>query len=321
MHEETETAMWRGVRRCPRPARSILRHQLRKKRTTVLIAECDDGRWASSDLRLGATTQVQRLGFGLAKNIRRLYEVDVSDSTSTFRSVFETDKEGAIVEGAITVRWRITDPVALIKQPKADHVDAIRAEMEDILRPLVRKTTLDEVEKLAAKVDEKLKAMRTLPGGTISWGEVDSLFRLTGEGALHQYSLEEIRRARIVDRERRDMDRERINFYAEVIDSGKVSLLAMMLSNDTAAVRDVLSQIHTYDIPIGRSMLDANDPFRNAVGRMMSEADDFDLHEMRLAWLSGLTSRSRESELNRLRDSLDETLGADTSALNNGRTP
>ncbi|GHG05358.1 hypothetical protein GCM10017567_21890 [Amycolatopsis bullii] len=321
MHEEAQTAMWRGVRRCTRPRRSILRHQLRKRRSTVLIAECDDGRWASSDLHLGATTQVQKLGFGLARSILRLYEVDVSDSSSTFHTVFETDKEGAIVEGTITVRWRITDPVALIKQPKADHVEVIRADMEDILRPLVRKTTLDEVEKLAIKVDEKLKAMRSLSGGTISWGRVDSQFRLTGEGALHRYSLEEIRRARIVDRERRDMDRERINFYAEVIDSGKVSLLAMMLSHDTSAVQDVLSQIHTYDIPVGRSVLDANDPFRNAVGRMMSEADDFDLHEMRLAWLSSLTDRGRESELNRLRDSLDKTLVTDTDPRNNGRTP
>ncbi|WP_410667271.1 hypothetical protein [Amycolatopsis sp. cmx-4-68] len=76
---------------------------------------------------------------------------------------------------------------------------------------------------------------------------------------------------------------------------------AMMLSDDATSVRDVLSQIHLYDIPIGRSVLDADDPFRNAVGRMMSEADDFDLHEMRLAWLSGAISRSRESELNRLR--------------------
>ena len=117
------------------------------------------------------------------------------------------------------------------------------------------------------------------------------------------------------------MDRERINFYADVIDSGKVSLLAMMLSNDTAAVRDVLNQIHTYDIPVGRSVLDADDPFRNAVGRMMSEADDFDLHEMRLAWLAGLTDRGRESELSRLRDSLDKTLVTDTNARNNGRTP
>ncbi|MFT7867811.1 MULTISPECIES: hypothetical protein [Amycolatopsis] len=257
----------------------------------------------------------------MARSILRLYEVDVSDSSSTFHTVFETDKEGAIVEGTITVRWRITDPVALIKQPKADHVEVIRADMEDILRPLVRKTTLDEVEKLAIKVDEKLKAMRSLSGGTISWGRVDSQFRLTGEGALHRYSLEEIRRARIVDRERRDMDRERINFYAEVIDSGKVSLLAMMLSHDTSAVQDVLSQIHTYDIPVGRSVLDANDPFRNAVGRMMSEADDFDLHEMRLAWLSSLTDRGRESELNRLRDSLDKTLVTDTDPRNNGRTP
>ncbi|MBE1499498.1 hypothetical protein H4696_006598 [Amycolatopsis lexingtonensis] len=321
MSEEIENVLWRGVRRCPRPARSILRHQLRKRRTTVLIAECDDGHWATTDIRLGATTQVQKLGLGLAKSVRRLYEVDVSDSTSTFRTVFETDQEGAIVEGVTTVRWRVTDPVALIKQPKADHVDAIRIEMEDILRPLVRRTTLDEVENLADRVNEKLKAMRPLPAGTISWGEVDARFRLTGEGALHRYSLEEIKRARIVDRERRDMDRERINFYADVIDSGKVSLLAMMLSNDRDAVRDVLQQIHTFDIPVGRSVLDANDPFRNAVGRMMSEADDFDLHEMRLAWLSGLTSRSRESELNRLRDSLDETLGADTSSLNNGHKP
>ncbi|MEV6640961.1 hypothetical protein [Amycolatopsis sp. NPDC051371] len=321
MSEDTESVAWRGVRRCARPTRSILRHQLRKRGTTVLIAECDDGHWASSHLQLGATTQVQKLGVGLAKSILRLYEVDVSSSTSTFRSVFETEQEGAIVEGIVTVRWRITDPVALIKQPKVDHVDAIRVDMEDILRPLVRKTTLDEVEKLAVKVDELLEAMRPLTGGTVSWGEVDSLFRLTGEGALHRYSLEEIRRARIVDRERRDMDRERIKFYADVIDSGKVSLLAMMLSNDTSSVRDVLSQIHLYDIPIGRSVLDADDPFRNAVGRMMSEADDFDLHEMRLAWLSSLTGRSRESELNRLRDSLGETLGTEAITLHNGHKP
>jgi hypothetical protein len=321
MSNENENVSWRGVRRCTRPARSILRHQMRRQRTTVLIAECDDGHWASSDIRLGSTTQVQKLGVGLAKSIQRLYEVDVSYSTSTFRSVFETEKEGAIVEGIINVRWRVSDPVALIKQPKIDHVDAIRAEMEDVLRPLVRKTVLDDVEKLPVKVDEKLKAMRPLRGGPISWGEADSIFRLTGEGSLHRYSLEEIKRARIVDRERRDMDRERINFYADVIDSGKVSLLAMMLSNDSTAVEDVLRQIHAHDIPIGRALLDANDPFRNAVGRMMSEADDFDLHEMRLAWLSGLTSRSRESELNRLRDSLDETLGADSRALNNGLTP
>jgi hypothetical protein len=321
MDEVTDNVSWRGVRRCSRPTRSILRHQLRRRRTTVLIAECDDGHWATSDLHLGATTQVQKLGVSLAKSIRRLYEVDVSGSTSTFRSVFETDKEGAIVEGFITVRWRISDPIALIKQPKADHVDSIRVAMEDILRPLVRKTALDEVEKLAVKVDETLKHMRPLPAGTISWGEVDSVFRLTGEGALYRYSLEEIRRARIIDREQRDMDRERINFYADVIDSGKVSLLAMMLSHDSTTVKDVLNQIHSYDIPIGRSQLDANDPFRNAVGRMMSEADDFDLHEMRLAWLSGLTSRSRENELNRLRDSLDETLGTDGGTLHNGVAP
>jgi hypothetical protein len=109
------------------------------------------------------------------------------------------------------------------------------------------------------------------------------------------------------------MDRERINFYTEVIDSGQVSLLAMLLSNDKQKVREVLDYIHLHDIPIGRILVDPQDPFRNAVGRLMSEADDFDLHEMRVAWLNNLTVRSRESELDRLRESLDQTLSDDHS--------
>ena len=316
MTDDVTLGSWRSVRRCPNPIRSILRHQVSRRRPTVLVAECDDYRWATSNLQLGATTNMQKLGLGLAKSIKRLYEVDVSRNSTSFTSVFETDQEGAIVEGTITIRWWVNDPVALIQRPKFDHLEAIRAAVEDLLRPIVRKSALDDVEKLAEKIDEGLRRTRVLREVPISWGEGDTLFRLTGEGTLHRHSLEQIRRQRLVDREQRGLDQERIGFYTDVIDSGKVSLLAMMLCNDPNSVRDVLSQIHTYDIPIGRTLLD--DPFRNAVGRMMSEADDFDLHEMRLAWLSGLNNRSTESELNRLQDSLDETLGGKPGTWNNG---
>jgi len=315
MSDESAYESWGSVRRHTRLFRTVLGHQLKRRPSTVLVAECDDGMWATSNLHVGSTTGVIKLTLGMAtaKTIKRLYEVDVTHTTMRFTSVFETEKEGAIVDGDVTVAWQVSDPVGLIKQPKFDHLDAIRNAAEDRLRPLVRKAALDEIEGMAAKADEALRPMIPLREGPISWGDASTLFRLTGEGALHRHSLEEIRRARIVDREQREMDRERINFYTEVIDSGQVSLLAMLLSNDKQKVREVLDYIHLHDIPIGRILVDPQDPFRNAVGRLMSEADDFDLHEMRVAWLNNLTVRSRESELDRLRESLDQTLSDDHS--------
>ncbi|WP_125679164.1 hypothetical protein [Amycolatopsis sp. WAC 04182] len=301
---------WSSVRRHTRLFRTVFRHQLKRRPTTVLVAECDDGMWACSNLHVGSTTGVIKLTLGMAraKTIKRLYEVDISRTTMRFTSVFETEKEGAIVDGDITVAWHVSDPVGLIKQPKFDHLDAIRNAAEDRLRPMVRKAGLDEIEGIADKADTALAHMIPLREGPISWGDASTLFRLTGEGALHRHSLEEIRRARIVDREQRAMDRERINFYTEVIDSGQVSLLAMLLSNDKEKVQEVLNYIHRHDIPIGRILVDPKDPFRNAVGRLMSEADDFDLHEMRVAWLNSITSPDRGSSLNLLRESLEETL-------------
>lgn len=317
MSEESAYESWSSVRRRTRLFRTVLRHQLRKRPTTVLVAECDDGRWACSNLHVGSTTGVMKLTLGMAtaKTVKRLYEVDVSRTVMRFTSVFETEKEGAIVDGDITVVWYVSDPVGLIKRPKFDHLDAIRNAVEDRLRPMIRKAALDEIEGMADKADTVLTPMIPLREGPISWGDASTLFRLTGAGALHRHSLEEIRRARIVDREQRAMDRERINFYTEVIDSGQVSLLAMLLSNDKEKVQEVLNYIHRHDIPIGRILVDPKDPFRNAVGRLMSEADEFDLHEMRVAWLNSLTSPSRESELTRLRKSLDETLAQEHNGV------
>ena len=314
MTDDVTLGSWRGVHRCPRPFRSVLRHQVGRRRRTVLVAECDDDRWACSDLHLGTTPQVQKLGLGMTGSIKRLYEVDVSHNSTTFTSVFETDNEGAIIEGRIIVRWWISDPVALIQRPKFDHLDAIRATVEDCLRSIVRRTALDAVDKLAEKVDVVLRPPRR--EGPISWSDGDSQFRLTGEGTLHQYSLEQIRRKRLVDREQRGLDQERISFYTDVIDSGKVSLLAMMLSHDSKSVREVLDLIRAHDIPLGRALLD--DPFRDAVGRMMSDADDFDRQEMRLALLSTLDDRGKGSEIGRLRDALDETGGGEPRTWNNG---
>ncbi|MEC3977968.1 hypothetical protein [Amycolatopsis sp. H20-H5] len=308
MSEELTQDSWRQIRRHRRRYNAILRHQLRRRRTTVLVAECHDGLWATSNLHLGSTTGVLKLTLGMAGSIKQLYEVDDSPTSLTFSSVFETENEGAIVDGDISVVWHVTDPVALIKQPKFDHLNAIRTAVEDVLRSIVYKTALEDIEILAERVDSELKMMRQLREGPIAWGAADTLFRLTGIGALHRHSLESIRRARIVDREQRSMDRERISFYADVIDSGKISLLAMMLSNDKTKIDEVLRYIQMHDIPIGRSILDKNDPFRNAVGRIMSEADEFDLHEMRLAWLENVTTRSSQSALSQLQESLNETL-------------
>ncbi|MET7990713.1 hypothetical protein ABZU76_07360 [Amycolatopsis sp. NPDC005232] len=307
MDAETPYQSWHDVRRHPRHFGAILRHQSRKKRNTVLVAQLHDGMWASSNLHLGTTTGVQKLGLSMAKHIKNLYEVGVSSNSMTFSSVFETEKEGGIVDGTVSVSWQVTDPVALIRQPKFDHFDAIRNAVEDKLRPIVLRTALEEVEQLAEVADRTLAPMVALREGPISWGKGDTLFHLNGMGALHRHALETIRRARIVDREQRAMDQERISFYGEVIDSGKVSLLAMMLSQDKEKVQQVLNYIHTHDIPIGRTLPGIDDPFRNAVSRLMSEADDFDLHEMRMDWLNTVTSRGRESELARLRESLEET--------------
>ncbi|MGV9296896.1 hypothetical protein [Amycolatopsis sp. NPDC003676] len=325
MENESPYQSWHGVRRLPRPFTAILRHQSRKQHDRVLVARCDDGMWASTNLHLGATTGVHKLGLSMAKHVKDLYEVDISPTSMTFTSVFETANEGGIVEATISVIWQVTDPVALIYRPKFDHLDAIRSSVEDRLRPVVHRTALDEVENLTDVADRLLAPMIPVSEGPISWGKADTLFRLNGAGSLHRHALETIRRARIVDREQREMDRERISFFSEVIDSGKVSLLAMMLSQDKVEVKAVLDYIHTYDIPIGRNLLDSDDPFRNAVGRLMSEADDFDRQEMRLALLESVSSRGRDSELAKLRATLDETLAGErrngSRPRSNGSSP
>jgi hypothetical protein len=278
----------------------------RRSDDIVLVAERHDSMWASTRIDLGSTRQVQRLtlGIALSRGIKRLYEVDVSSRRLRFSSFFETDAEGAVVEGEIFARWRVSDPVALLTRVRFDHLTAIRQAAEDILRPIVRRITVETVETLDDKGDIALAPWRPLSQGAISWGEGEALFRLTGLGALHLHSLEAIRRARIVDREQRSMDEERINFYADVIQSGHVNLLAMMLSNNKADVEKVLNYVQQNEIPIGRAALSSEDPLRHAVNQMMNEADDFARQDMRQSLLSSWQTHFDGDRMDQLRDAL-----------------
>ncbi|HEV7978080.1 SPFH domain-containing protein [Amycolatopsis sp.] len=286
--------------------RAILRHMARRTNDIALVAERHDGLWASTRIELGSTRQVQRLTLStaLARGIKRLYEVDVSARRLRFSSFFETDAEGAVVEGEIFALWRVSDPVALLTRARFDHLTAIREAAEDILRPIISRVTVETVETLDEKGDIALAPWRPLSEGAISWGEGEALFRLTGLGALHRHSLESIRRARIVDREQRSMDEERINFYADVIQSGHVNLLAMMLSNNKADVEKVLNYVRTNEIPIGRAALSSEDPLRHAVNQMMNEADDFARQDMRQSLLNSWQTHFSDNRMDQLRDAL-----------------
>ncbi|AXB45935.1 hypothetical protein [Amycolatopsis albispora] len=297
---------WLPITRKHSPVRAIASRRRRRATDQVLVAELHDGRWASTNIQLGSTTQVTALTLGMALNrqVKRLYEVDTSPQTLVFTSLFETETEGKVLEGDIVVTWRISDPVAAVTTPKFDHLGDIRSAAEDLLRAIALNADVESVSDLSNKADQALAPMKRLPNGVISWGDAATQFRLTGMGTLHRHSVESIRRARIVDREQRELDRERINFYSDVIKSGRISLLALMLSNEKEQVQKVLDYIQLHEIPLGSSVLDGQDPVRHAIGQIMSTADDFELQQMRSSLLRTWQSQHQDDALGILRDAL-----------------
>ncbi|MFI6026262.1 hypothetical protein [Amycolatopsis magusensis] len=298
---------WLPIARKYSPVRAIVAHQRRRKNAhRELVAELTDGRWASTNIRLGATTQVTTLTLGMALNrqIKRLYDVETEPQNLTFTSLFETETEGRVIQGDIAVVWRISDPVAAVRIPKFDHLGDIRTAAEDLLRAIVLTADAESVSTISDRADQALAPMRQLPQGAISWGEAATQFRLTGMGTLHQHSVESIRRARIVDRERRGLDQERINFYTDIINSGRISLLALMLSNEKEQVQRVLDYIHLHEIPVGNSAMDGQDPMRHAIGQIMNTADDFDLLQMRNSLIQVWQTQRQDDALGILRDAL-----------------
>ncbi|WP_197319449.1 hypothetical protein [Saccharomonospora sp. NB11] len=288
---------WNVIQEHSHPRRALLRYKLRKNCYSALVARMKGGEWASSHLQLGSTVNISPLTAGLAftsQKIEKLYEVDLRKQTVAFNSVLETENEGAVVEADVAVHWQVRDPVRLILSPEIDILSCIQDSVEEVLRPIVLKIDIDRLESVFEQ-SEALQPMRMLDDLPISWGEGTALLRLTSEGRIHRHTLESIRRARAIEKEQRMLDRERIDFYTSVINSGQVSLLALMLSNDKTAAPDVLQYIEQHELQTN-GPAPSDDPLQAALNHIISGADEFELHEMRRDLLAGLQRRNPEDE-------------------------
>ncbi|MGH3622048.1 MAG: hypothetical protein ACRDQ5_09700 [Sciscionella sp.] len=255
-------------------------------------------------MTLGSTHGVEplRLGMVLGGDIDRLYEVDVAPRHLTFRCEVPTAEPGVLLDATIRLRWRVQDPVRAAKRPSARHHELVLSAVQEALRAKVADAEFDDLEQLA---DTLLDGRHLIPDSGLVWGEAVVAFAWDPTGRMDD--LARVRRRRAVDREERALRRERIEFYAGVINSGPVDLLALWLSGEEFPVEEVLNYIRDNGVPYGEHAINAEDPLRDLMMRLFSDTDGFVRNEMRLALCEGLRSRDSDHTLVRLREALSNS--------------
>jgi hypothetical protein len=301
----TNERSWSVVQQLRSPARAVVAHRLRGRRGKVLVARCVDGRWASSALRLERHPDVVPLTLTMALrgDIDRLYEVDTSPRVVVFTVCLPMDEPGKTLKADVQACWQMTDPVRTAMHPPANAVEIVRPAVEQSLLTLVQQsepTDLPEFEDLAAG---SLNDMRTISGTGLQWGRVRLRVRPTDA------NIQAVRTARMVDREQRAIMKDRIEFYTDVIHRAPVGLLAMWLSEDPSAAREVLQYMNDNDVPVGRRALDAEDPVRSALDSLLVQSDAFQRQELLHVLFAGLDSRGHDDALGLLKDALAASLG------------
>lgn len=299
---------------------TLLRANLRGKRDRVLVGECADGSWASTAIALGKTINIVplRLATILGGHVKRLYEVDVAARPLVFGCDLRTEEAGSVLRAEVQLVWNVGDPVRVVSHPPDDHLDRIQSDVEEELVKLAWTAKIDDQSELLRAANELVGPMRSLKDTGLRWGGGRISLRLNTDGIGYRDSIEEIRRSRAVDRERRSMQQERIDFYTNVIHAAPVSMLAMWLSQDGTSARDVLEFIQTHHIDTKRVQIDADapDPVRDAITALFTGSDEFQRNELRLALLDGLRTRNRTESLNLLRDALALSEATNGNGLN-----
>jgi hypothetical protein len=270
----------------------------------VLVAETRMSTWASTAVTLGSTHGVEplRLGMVLGGDIGRMYEVDVAPRDMTFRCEVPTAEPGVLLDATVRLRWRVRDPVRVAGRPSVRHHELVLSAVRKALRAKVADAEFDDLERLA---DTLLAGRHLVPDSGLVWGEAIVAFAWDPTGRTDD--LARARRRRAVDREERALCRERIEFYAGVINSGPVDLLALWLSGEELPAEEVLNYIRDNGIPYGEHAINAEDPLRDLMTRLFSDTDGFVRNEMRVALCEGLRSRDSDDTLVRLREALSNS--------------
>lgn len=296
-----------GVVRERRGARvwTIATHRVSSKAESVLVARCTDGRWASNALRHERPRDAVPLTAGMARRreIDQLYEVDTSMRVIVFTISLPTDEQSHVLKGDAQVCWQITDPVRAVINPPDNPIDLVRPIAERELLTLFEQSGITELAEFEKLVAGSLHDLRSIAGTGLKWGRVRVRMRPT------EANIQAVRTSRVIDREKRAIVKDRIEFYSDVINTAPIGLLAMWLSEDPSAAKDVLAYITDHDIRVG-DRVDADDPVRSALNTLL--ADDFQRNEMLHAWFDGLNRRNQDDALGLLRDALATSIHPDS---------
>jgi hypothetical protein len=274
---------------------TIATHRIGRKPESVLVAKCTDGRWATNALRHERPRGAVPLTAGMAKEIDRLYEVDTSLRVIVFAVSLVIEEPSNVLKADVQVCWQITDPVRAVSDQVESPVDIVRPAAERELLALFERSEMTEPVQFEKLVADSMQDMRAIAGTGLKWGRVLVRVRPT------EANIQAVRTSRVIDREKRAIVKDRIEFYSDVINTAPIGLLAMWLSEDPSAAKDVLTYISDHDIRVG-DRVDADDPVRSALNTLL--ADDFQRNEMLHAWFDGLNRRNQDDALNLLRDAL-----------------
>jgi hypothetical protein len=241
---------------------------------------------------------------------KEMYTVDVAPHQETFSMQLPSKEEAFFFTASVRVTWRISDPVAAVRDRLAERKPAVREYLEERLRDLTRDFTVEEsasaerrinldyddrtIQVSAAVTVLRCKVVLDLEQSTREHiqsrvlaerrREAIEMSQLT-EKYEHAKELQSAQHTRELEELRQEFElklqRERIASYAEALRGGNLNLLALRLADNGDNVKDVVELVMEQDrMELGAakavldSLVNANMLNRSDVAAIMARAND-----------------------------------------------
>jgi hypothetical protein len=196
------------------------------------------------------------LGELMWRRIRTLYEVDLGEHDSVIEDDVPSTGDAFPFHAVLDLRWRVEDPVGVVKRHLAtadDVVRAIRPELRDRMRRITREFDVVDAATAEARVNQSLSAM---PIGSELGLWTRCWVRLTLEDAArtHAANRREVQRQIVLERETQELRRlqeqnnhelmqTRVAFYRAIIAAGDIDQFAVRIAQHPGEISSVMEAL------------------------------------------------------------------------------
>jgi hypothetical protein len=225
------------------PVAALVRHRSGAPRGSALVLADGHGDWRLVGPGAPARSAGVRFRDVARGRYRSIYQVKLGERFSSFDLNLAAGDGGRIVEAEVQLSWWVADPVATAAARIMEGEPLVRRAVGRRLQRIAQTHAASEIAAAEQTAELELQGVTRLDGGGLAYGNGHVTLRLAEAGRTQVDELDRLQRELAVEDARLELQRRRIVFFGELLQSGQHGLLALWLSRSPEDIREVLEKL------------------------------------------------------------------------------